>query len=100
MTCQVMIGRPMLLTGYYDQEWECRVVAGSGTVSRFKETLTFCSFNLRGARMNAVRQNALRDTVEIIKAHGSNPNFNYSRIAKNIRETYEELVKLYGEADE
>jgi len=49
--------------------------------------------------MNAVRQNALRDTVEIIKAHGANPNFNYSRIAKNIRETYEELVKLYGEAE-
>jgi len=50
--------------------------------------------------MNAVRQNALRDTVEIIKAHGSNPNFNFSSIAKNIRETYEELVKLYGEAED
>jgi hypothetical protein len=50
--------------------------------------------------MNAVRQNALRDTVEIIKAHGSNPNFNFSRIVKNIRETYEELVKLYGEAED
>lgn len=50
--------------------------------------------------MDAVRQKALRDTVEIIKAHGSNPNFNYSRIAKNIRETYEELVKLYAESEE
>lgn len=49
--------------------------------------------------MSSSRQNALRDTVEIIKAHGSNPNFNYSRIAKNIRETYEELVKLYAEAE-
>jgi hypothetical protein len=50
--------------------------------------------------MNAARENALRDTVEIIKAHGSNPNFNYSRIAKNIRETYEELLKLYEETDD
>jgi hypothetical protein len=50
--------------------------------------------------MSSVRLNALRDTVEIIKAHGSNQNFNYSRIAKNIRETYEELVKLYGEAQD
>ena len=50
--------------------------------------------------MNAVRQNALRDTVEIIKAHGANPNFNYSRIAKNIRDTYEELVQLHSEAEE
>ena len=38
--------------------------------------------------MDDVRQNALRDTVEIIKAHGSNPNFDFSRIAKNIREIY------------
>jgi len=50
--------------------------------------------------MSSVRLNALRDTVDIIKAHGSNPNFNYSRIAKNIRETYEELVKLYSEAED
>jgi hypothetical protein len=50
--------------------------------------------------MNAARKNALRDTIEIIKAHGANPNFNFSRIAKNIRETYEELVKLYAEAEE
>ncbi len=49
--------------------------------------------------MNSARQNALRDTVEIIKAHGSNPNFNYSRIAKNMRDTYEELVKMYNEAN-
>ena len=49
--------------------------------------------------MNSVRKNALRDTVDIIKAHGANPNFNYSRIAKNIRETYEELLKLYTEAE-
>jgi len=50
--------------------------------------------------MNSARLNALRDTVEIIKAHGSNPNFNYSRIGKNIRETYEELLKLYVEAED
>jgi hypothetical protein len=49
--------------------------------------------------MDAVRQNALRDTVEIIKAHGSNPNFNFSRIAKNICEMYEEILKLYIEAE-
>jgi len=50
--------------------------------------------------MSSSRQNALRDTVEIIKAYGTNPNFNYSRIAKNIRETYEELLTLYVEAEE
>ena len=50
--------------------------------------------------MSSAKQNALRDTVEIIKAHGTNPNFNFSRIAKNIRETYEEILKLYTEAGE
>jgi hypothetical protein len=65
-----------------------------------RDRQTFYLFSGKGAMMNAVRQNALRDTVEIIKAHGANPNFNYSRIAKNIRDTYEELVQLHGEAAE
>jgi len=65
-----------------------------------RDRYTFYVFSGKGTMMNAVRQNALRDTVEIIKAHGANPNFNYSRIAKNIRDTYEELVQLYGEVEE
>jgi len=66
----------------------------------WRDSLTLYVFSGKGTMMNAVRQNALRDTVEIIKAHGANPNFNYSRIAKNIRDTYEELVQLYSEAAE
>lgn len=48
--------------------------------------------------MSEVNKKAIEATVEIIKAHGNNPNFNFSRISKNLRETYEELVKLYEEA--
>ena len=64
-----------------------------------RDRQTFYVISRKGIMMNAVRQNALRDTVEIIKAHGANPNFNYSRIAKNLRDTYEELVQLYCEAE-
>jgi len=50
--------------------------------------------------MSSAKQSALRDTVEIIKAHGANPNFNYSKISQNIRETYESLVVLYCDAED
>jgi hypothetical protein len=54
----------------------------------------------RELKMSSAKQNALRDTVEIIKAHGSSPNFNYSRISQNIRETYESLLALYCDAED
>ncbi|MFC1591283.1 hypothetical protein ACFL43_02040 [Thermodesulfobacteriota bacterium] len=49
--------------------------------------------------MSAAKEKAIKDTVEIIKAHGANPNFNFSQIGKNLKETYEALVKLYKDAD-
>ena len=39
---------------------------------------------------------ALKSTIEVIKAHGNNPNFGgYSYLPDALKETYEKITELY-----
>lgn len=46
------------------------------------------------------KNNAIKATVEIIKAHGNNPNFgNFTHLPQSIGDIYNKLKELYEDID-